>query len=343
MGAEFDALLANHTWTLCPRPLHKNVIRNKWVYKLKQHSDGSIERYKARLVAKGFDQRDGIDYFETFSLVIKPTTLRLVLAVAVSRAWPVRQLDISNAFLHGVLDEEVFMEQPQGFIDKTKPDHVCRLQKAVYGLKQAPRAWFTRLSHALISLGFTESVVDHSLFIFHRDAALIYFLVYVDDILITGPDEHLILQLIDHLKTEFALKDLGSLAFFLGIHVVRDQTKLHLHQSKYITDLLTRTRMIGAKPATTPLSSSLKLSKTEGDPLPDATEYRHVVGALQYCTLTRPDIAYPVNLLCQFMHSPTTLHWSVAKRVLRYLKGTVDHGLIFTKGNQHLQAFCDSD
>uniref|UniRef100_A0A2N9EUM6 Uncharacterized protein n=1 Tax=Fagus sylvatica TaxID=28930 RepID=A0A2N9EUM6_FAGSY len=256
MGAEFDALLANHTWTLCPRLLHKNVIRNKWVYKLKQYFDGSIERYKARLVAKGFDQRDGIDYFETFSPVIKPTTLRLVLAIAISRAWPVRQLDISNAFLHGVLDEEVFMEQPQGFIDKTKPDHVCRLQKAIYGLKQAPRAWFTRLSHALISLGFTESVVDHSLFIFHRDATLIYFLV-----------------------------TLALLPFFLAFMLYE-------------------------------ITLNCIFISLRGDPLPDATEYRHVVGALQYCTLTRLDIAYPV-LLIMVLSSP--------------------------KRNLHLQAFCGFD
>jgi hypothetical protein len=205
------------------------------------------------------------------------------------------------------------MEQPQGFIDQSKPDHVCRLKKAIYGLKQAPRAWFNRLSHALVSLSFIESSVDHSLFIFHKGAIILYFLVYVDDILITGTHEKLISQLITHFQGEFALKDLGPLAFFLGIHAARDSTALHLHQSKYITNLLHHTHMLGAKPATTPLSSGLKLTKDAGDPLPDPTMYRQVVGALQYYTFTRPDIAYTVNLLCQFMHSPTTLHWAAVK------------------------------
>jgi hypothetical protein len=140
MESEYQALLDNKTWFLCPRPSNRNVIHNKWVFKLKQKPDGSIERYKARLVAKGFEQRNGIDYTETFSPVIKPATARLLLAIAVQYNWPIKQLDVFNAFLHGYLTEEVFMEQLQGFVDKDQPDAVCLLQKALYGLKQAPRA-----------------------------------------------------------------------------------------------------------------------------------------------------------------------------------------------------------
>uniref|UniRef100_A0A2N9IBU1 Reverse transcriptase Ty1/copia-type domain-containing protein n=1 Tax=Fagus sylvatica TaxID=28930 RepID=A0A2N9IBU1_FAGSY len=146
MGEEFDALQLNGTWSLTPRPPNKNVIRNKWVYKLKQKSDGSIDRYKARLVAKGFEQKDGIDYTETFSPMVKPTTICVVLTLAGHFGWPIRQLDVSNAFLHGSLAEEVFMEQPQGFINANHPDYVCCLHKTIYGLNQAPRAWFTQLS-----------------------------------------------------------------------------------------------------------------------------------------------------------------------------------------------------
>jgi len=186
MGREFDALMENDTWSLCPRPLGKHVVRNKWVYKMKRKPDGSVERFKARLVGKGYDQRSGIDFHETFSPVIKPTTIRLVLAITVHFHWPIRQLDVSNAFLHGFLDEEMFMKQPQGFIDVTKPDFVCRLHKSLYGFKQAPRAWFQRLSQQLIELGFQESINDYSLFTLHADNTKLFVLIYVDDILVTS-------------------------------------------------------------------------------------------------------------------------------------------------------------
>jgi hypothetical protein len=140
MLQEFQALVSNGTWTLCPRPLHHNIICNKWVYKIKQKHDGSIERFKAHLVARGFEQRCGIDYNETFSPVIKPSTIRIILSLAIQFDWSINQLYISNAFLHGYLGEEVFMEQPQGFVDKAHPDYVCKLHKSLYSLKQAPRA-----------------------------------------------------------------------------------------------------------------------------------------------------------------------------------------------------------
>lgn len=343
MQSEYQALLDNQTWSLCPRPKDRNVIHNKWVYKLKQKPDGTIDRYKARLVAKGFEQRDGIDYTETFSPVIKPATIRLLLAIALHFDWPIKQLDVSNAFLHGFLNEEVFMEQPQGFVDRTFPNHVCRLHKAIYGLKQAPRAWYTRLTQALQGLGFTGSLLDTSLFMYHNDSVHIYVLIYVDDILVTGSHSSSILGLIQSLQKEFKMKDLGDLSYFLGIHVHRTSTGMHLNQAKYIYTLLDRTNMLGAKPYSAPCVSGQKLSKLEGDPLPDPTIYRHIVGALQYCTLTRPDISYSVNQLCQFLHCPTTVHFTAAKRVLRYLKGTIDHGLFFQPGPLQLAAYCDSD
>jgi transposase InsO family protein len=345
MGLEFDALLANGTWSLCPRPRNQNIVRNKWVYKVKRKQDGSVERFKARLVAKGFDQRSGVDFTETFSPVIKSTTIRVVLALAVHFNWCIRQLDVSNAFLHGLLTEDVFMEQPRGFVDSAHPHHVCKLHKAIYGLKQAPRAWFTRLSQALFELGFHSSSVDTSLFIYFHSSVTLYLLVYVDDILITGTDTTVLHSIIKQLQSVFAMKDLGDLGFFLGMQAHRDSTGLHIRQSKYIIDLLHNSSMAGAKPYSAPSISGSKLSASTGDPLSDqdTTTYRQVVGALQYCTITRPDIAYSVNQLCQFMHSPTSDHWVAAKRVLRYLKGSVDHGLLFRKGSLTLEAFCDSD
>jgi hypothetical protein len=157
MAQEFSALMSNGTWTVCPRPTHHHTIRNKWVYKIKRKADGTLDRFKARLVAKGFEQQSGVDYTDNFILVIKPYTIRIVLALAVQFRWPLKQLDVFNAFLHGSLQDEVYMEKPQGFKDATYSDYVCKLHKAIYGLKQTPKAWFqclstSHLSWSLVSL-----------------------------------------------------------------------------------------------------------------------------------------------------------------------------------------------
>jgi hypothetical protein len=276
MGHEIDALLANKTCSLVPRSTHQKVIRNKWVYKLKQCTDGTIDRYKAHLVAKGFNQVCGVDFSETFSPVIKPATVRVILALAVHFDWPLRQLDVSNAFLHGILPKEVYMEQPRGFVDPLHPDHVYRLHKSLYGLKQAPRAWFHRLSQCLLDLEFTASSMDTSLFTYHKLGIHIFLLVYVDDILLTGTHSTFLASLIQRLQTEFALKDLGPLGYFLGIQVTRTTHGLHLRQIKYILDVLHRARMVGAKPYSAPCVSGGKLSSQSGDPLFDISEYRSV-------------------------------------------------------------------
>lgn len=186
MEDEFSALHRQQTWTLVPPDPSQNVVGCKWVYKVKRNSDGTVSRYKARLVAKGFHQQPGIDYDETFIPVIKPTTVRIILTIAAHFQWPLRQLDISNAFLHGFLKEDVHMSQPQGFTDPSKPGYVCKQYKSLYGLKQAPRAWFERFTTHLLSFGFTASTTDPSLFVFHSKNAILYLLLYVDDIIITG-------------------------------------------------------------------------------------------------------------------------------------------------------------
>jgi histone deacetylase 1/2 len=146
MDVEFEALIKNKTWHLVPPPRGRNIIDSKWVWKIKRKANGTVDRYKGRLVAKGYTQRYGIDYEDTFSPVVKAATIRLILSIAVSKGWSLRQLDVQNAFLHGVLEEEVYMRQPPGYEDKSKPGYVCKLDKALYGLKQAPRAWYSRLS-----------------------------------------------------------------------------------------------------------------------------------------------------------------------------------------------------
>jgi histone deacetylase 1/2 len=190
-----------------------NIIDCKWVLKIKKKSNGSVERYKARLVAKGFKQRYGIDYEDTFSPVVKIATVRLVLSVAVSRGWNLRQLDVQNAFLYGVLEEEVYMRQPPGFEKMFAPNYVCRLDKAIYGLKQAPRAWYTRLSSKLLKLGFRMSKSDTSLFIYSKNGITIFMLIYVDDIIVTGSSQEAITALLCDLKRTLRLRILVSLVF----------------------------------------------------------------------------------------------------------------------------------
>jgi histone deacetylase 1/2 len=346
MNTEYDALLRNKTWHLVPRPRGKNIVGCKWVYKIKRKADGTVDRYKARLVAKGFKQQYGIDYEETFSPVVKAATIRLVLSIAVSQGWSLRQLDVQNAFLHGILEEEVYMQQPPGYVDKAHPTYVCRLDKALYGLKQAPRAWYARLCKRLEALGFLASKADTSLFYFSRGGYTMFILVYVDDIIVASSSSQATEALLKDLQQDFSLKDLGDLHYFLGIEVTKLKGGLLLSQGRYAADILSRTGMDKAHPVDTPLSTSEKLSLVDGDRLgdEDSTRYRSVVGALQYLTLTRPDIAFAVNKVCQFLHAPTTVHWSAVKRILRYLRGTlsVGHWIQCSKSTM-VSAFSDAD
>ncbi|KAI9176297.1 hypothetical protein LWI28_000926 [Acer negundo] len=188
MSDKFDALIKNGTWVLVPPHTSHNIVRCKWVFCIKRSLDGSISRHKARLVAKGFHQRLGIDYTDTFSPVVKTTTIHVLLSVAVTRGWPLRQPDMNNAFLQGHLAEDVFVAQPLGFVDPAFPSHVCRLQRAIYGLKQAPRAWYNKLRQFLVHNGFVNSGSDTSLFIFNANGCVMFLLVYVDDIIVTGSD-----------------------------------------------------------------------------------------------------------------------------------------------------------
>jgi histone deacetylase 1/2 len=316
------------------------------VFKIKRKADGSIERYKGRLVAMGYKQRYGIDYEDTFSPVVMIATVRLVLSIAVSRGWCLRQLDVQNAFLHGVLEEEVYMRQPPGFEDASKPHYVCKLDKALYGLKQAPRAWYARLSTKLCDLGFKASKSDTSLFIYSKNGVTIFMLIYVDDIIVTSSSPEAVAALLRDLRKEFALKDLGNLSYFLGIEVTSTQGGILLKQEKYAGDILTRVGMSKCKVSATPLVAMEKLSRMDGDPLSpeDSTIYRSIVGALQYLTLTRPDLAFAVNKVCQYLHSPTTVHWTTVKRILRYVKGTSGFGLKITRSSSMIiSGFLDAD
>ncbi|XP_021308772.1 uncharacterized protein LOC8063854 isoform X1 [Sorghum bicolor] len=345
MEEEYAALLANQTWDLVPRPPGSNIVTGKWIWTHKRRADGTLERYKARWVLRGFTQRPGVDYDETFSPVVKPATVRTVLSLALTRGWPVHQLDVKNAFLHGVLTETVYCSQPAGFVDSACPDMVCRLNKSLYGLKQAPRAWNHRFAAFLQTLGFVEAKSDTSLFIYHYGTETAYLLLYVDDIVLTASTESLLRRIIASLQQEFAMKDLGALHHFLGVTVQPHPAGLLLHQRQYTLDILERAGMTDCKPCSTPVDTQGKISEAEGIPVTDPTAYRSLAGALQYLTFTRPDITYAVQQICLHMHDPREPHLTALKRILRYLRGTVDFGLLLHRRSPstELVVYTDAD
>lgn len=330
MQEEYDALLRNKTWSLVPRPRDVRVLSGKWVFKEKFNSDGTLERHKARWVVRGDHQRPGHDFGETFSPVVKPATIRTVLTLIASKNWPAHQLDVSNAFLHGTLTERVYVQQPTGFEDPRRPTDVCLLERSLYGLRQAPRAWFTTFAEHATTLGFKQSRSNSSLFVYCRGDEMAYLLLYVDDMILSASSTALLERMIHSLKSVFAIKDMGPVHYFLGVDVRRTSSGFFLSQSTYAVDVLERVGMLNCKPASTPADTKAKTSSCGGERIADASWYRSMAGALQYLTLTRPDIAYVVQQVCLHMHAPRDSHAALLKRILRYVKGRLHSAFIFT-------------
>nr|BAK64102.1 gag-pol polyprotein [Eustoma grandiflorum] len=344
MIMEMDALNKNNTWERCQLPPGKRTVGCRWVFTVKYKADGTIERHKARLVAKGYTQTYGVDYSETFSPVARIDTIRVLFAIAATENWPLHQFDVKNAFLHGTLKEEVFMDPPPGFSKEFLPGQVCKLNRALYGLKQSPRAWFGRFTQAMKKDGYRQSNADHTLFIKRQGSLVTCLIIYVDDMIITGNDANEISRLRDYLFTQFEMKDLGGLKYFLGIEVLRSAEGIYISQRKYILDLLTEVGLLDAKPADTPMVQNHKLDIVQGAASADREQYQRLVGKLIYLSHTRPDIAYAVGVVSQFMHSPQKHHLEAVFRIMRYLKGTPGRGLLF-KNNGHLniEAYTDAD
>ncbi|KAH9703475.1 retrovirus-related pol polyprotein from transposon RE1 [Citrus sinensis] len=319
MQEEYQALKNNDTWDLVSPSAPVKVIGSKWVFRIKHNSDGTISRYKARLVAKGFHQTHVEYYTETFSPVVKASTVRIVLSLTVMNKWILRQVDVNNAFLNGILVEDVYMAQPAGFTDSTRPTHVCKLKKAIYGLKQAPRAWFDRFKSAMVSQWrFLNSKSDSPLFYKWENGHILLVLVYVDDIIVTGSSYQLVQQMILNMQKTFTLKDLGELNYFLGIEVSKTSNGFYLSQAKYIADLLAKHNMADCSPVPTPMSTGHQLRKGSGSTITNASH--------------------------QYLSSPTLEHWEACKRLLRYLKGSIQFGLYFYQfGTLQMNCFSDSD
>ena len=295
-------------------------------------------------MARGNEQEEGVDFLETFSLVVRTATIRTVLHVAVTKKWLIKQLDVKNAFLHGDLKESVYMVQPPGFEDQTRPDYVWKLKKAIYGLKQAPRAWFDKFSNFLLEFGFQCSFPDPSLFIYHQGTGVLYLLLYVDDMILTGNNEALLRTLIEKLSSVFRMKDMGSIHYFLGIQVHQCDNGLFLNQSKYAQDLLIIAGMKDCAPMPTPLPMKLDNLKGYDELFAEPSYFRSLAGKLQYLTLTRPDLQFSVNYICQKMHQSSVSDFAMLKRILRYVKGTFDMGVSIKEStNSRLVCYSDSD
>ena len=343
MQREIDALENDNTWIVEDLPKGKKALGCKWVYKIKYHSDGTVERLKARLVILGNHQVEGIDYTETFAPVAKMVTVRVFLAVAAARQWEVHQMDVHNAFLHGDLAEEVYMKLPPGFKGKNS-GQVCRLKKSLYGLKQAPRCWFEKLSTALKNYGFSQSYSDYSLFTLRRGTVHLNVLVYVDDLIISGSDSGDIQRFKEYLNICFHMKDLGRLKYFLGVEVARGPAGFVLCQRKYALDIISETGLLGARPAAVPLEQNHRLALSTSNELDDPELYRRLVGRLIYLCFTRPDLSYSVHVLSQFMQKPRIEHWDAALRVVRYLKRNPGQGILLSSScDLALHGWCDAD
>ena len=352
---EMDSIQQAGTWTLTPLPADRQAIGCKWVFKIKRKADGSVDRYKMRLVAKGFSQKPGIDFEETFAPVAKFATIRALLSVAAHYDLEIHQMDVRTAFLNGDLEQDIYMKQPEGFVASGKESLVCKLRKSLYGLRQASRAWYDKIHHALVDMGFQVLSADTCVYQLRKDSLYVLVALYVDDLLLLANSLDGLSALKKDLSTRFSMTDLGEAHYILGIQIDRDRAArtLSISQREYVHKVLQRFGMLDSKPAATPLPTSVQLTKADSplpNMVPDAAfirQYQSAVGALMYAMLgTRPDLAFAVASLSQFSSNPGQPHWDAIKHVLRHLRGTTDYRLTYGSGagaNLLFEGYCDSD
>jgi transposase InsO family protein len=352
MQEEYASLMANGTWELAPLPKDRKSVGCKWVFRTKMDAQGNVVRYKARLVARGFSQVEGVDFHDTFAPVAKFTTIRCMLAIGAAMDLEIHQMDVKTAFLNGELEEDIYMDQPLGFVEEGTQHLVCKLKKSLYGLKQSPRAWYQRIDTFFTKEGFSRSHADHSLYVKQSSEFLLIVIIYVDDLIILASGDAVLGWLKAKLEKEFEMSDLGPLEFCLGVAFERNRSArtITMSQSKYIEEVLKRFNMEDCKPIGTPLDvkgSLLKLSDEEFKEVEEemkAIPYKAAVGSLMYAMVaTRADLAFPVSMVSQFMAKAGPQHWMAVKRILRYLKGTIDYKLCLGGKNIELKGYCDAD
>jgi len=347
MEKEMQSMHSNEVWTLVELPAGRKTVSNRWVFKQKVGSDGEICQYKARLVAQGFSQRYGIDYDETFSPVVRFESIRTVIALSAQYGMSLHQMDVTAAFLNSNLDEEIYMKQPEGFVVTGSEKMVCRLNRSIYGLKQSPRCWNSSLHSCLLELGFCQTSGDPCIYISSvGEAAIIC--IYVDDLLIASVSDNRMRQLKLALSKRYEMKDMGELHYFLGVKITQNRQKgtIFISQPSYIEGLLDKFGLTNSRPVSTPVDNSVKLVKSsDEDDVFDAQVYQSAIGGLLYLALkTRPDISYAVSSVAKFAAAPAKQHWVAVKRVMRYLRGTANHGLLYSvEDSPKCTGFSDAD
>jgi hypothetical protein len=346
MDQEIGAIEKNNTWELTDLPAGVNTIGVKWIYKTKYNERGEIEKHKARLVAKGYSQQHGIDFDEVFAPVARWDNIRTILALAAKEGWKIFQLDVKSAFLHGELNEDIYVQQPLGY-QKGNGDKVYKLKKALYGLRQAPRAWYSRIETYFNDEQFIKCSHEHTLFVkYGAQKKILIVSLYVDDLICTGNDLKMIHEFKESMQKNFAMTDLGKMKYFLGVEVTQSDNGIFIHQAKYAAEILKRFGMENCNKVCSPIVPGCKLVRDENGKTVNATKYKQMVGCLMYLLASRPDLAYFVCLVSRYMDKPTEMHFCAVKRILRYLKGTMSYGIMYkknAKGQLNLVGWSDSD
>nr|CAN76029.1 hypothetical protein VITISV_016069 [Vitis vinifera] len=342
--SEIDSILQNHTWELVDLPPGCKPLSSKWIFKRKMKVDGSIDKYKARLVIKGYRQTEGLDYFDTYSPVTRINSIRMVLAIAALRNLEIHQMDVKTAFLNGDLDEEIYMEQPEGFSAPGQEKKVCKLVKSLYGLKQAPKQWHEKFDNVMLSHGFKINECDKCVYVKDTEHGYVIVCLYVDDMLIVGSDDKMITSTKNMLQIQgLTSKDMGLADVILGIKIKRTSNELILSQSHYVDKILGKFDKDNSGVARTPVDVTLHLSKNKGESV-SQVEYSRIIGSLMYLmSCTRPDIAYAVGKLSRYTSNPGAKHWQGIIRVLKYLRFTRDYGLHYTRYPAVLEGYSDAN
>ena len=327
---------------LVPRPKGVNVNGTKWIFKNKSDEHGTVIRNKSRLVAQGYTQVEGVDFDETFAPVARLESIRILLAIASHLNFKLYQMNVKSAFLNGMLQEEVYVEQPKGFVDPHRPDDVYKLKRAMYGFKQAPRAWYYRLTAYLIEHRFKRGSADTTPFIRNDKNSFVVTQIYVDDIVFGGTNNSLAHSFADKMKAMFEMSMVGELTYFLGLQVKQMNSGIYINQAKYARNLVKRFGLDNVAHAKTPMAANAKLTNDPSGESVDVTLYRSMIGCLLYLIASRPNITFSVGV--GFQSNPKVSHLNAVKRIIKYVGGTCDYGLFYSKEfNLSLVGFSDSD
>nr|GEV20985.1 retrovirus-related Pol polyprotein from transposon TNT 1-94 [Tanacetum cinerariifolium] len=339
-SSQFDRL---YVWELVDNPLCKNVINMKWLWKNKHDEENTVIRNKSCLVAKGYAQKERVDFEESFAPVARLEAVRLFIAYAAHKSFIIYQMDVKTVFLYGPLKEEVYVNQPDGFVNPYHPDKVYRLKKALYGLKQALRVWYDELSNFLVSKGFSKGFIDPTLFITKHMGDILLVQIYVDDIIFGSTNPKLSKHFEKLIHNKFEISMMGELNFILGIQIHQSPHGILINQAKYAQEILIKHGMTSCDSVGTPMATKHLYADLSGTPV-DQTKYRSMVGGLMYLTASRLDIMHATCYCARYQEKPTEKHLTTVKRIFRYLKDTIHIGLWYPKDTGfELTAFLDSD